>query len=242
MKMNLKLLSLSLFAGTFMSMTGFGATVGAGTFSLSGSATGAIGGIDFYLIVSGDQLGSINLPTTGVFSDLAPTTKETIQNLTSANGVTPGTPFDFHNWVQLTDGINLDATSIPIPLFPVCPASGSVAIGYECLVNAHSPVVLTQTASGVTTALSIFGEAHYAGQTTYTPFNATFNSPTSDMAYDATIAAFTTYFDTHGEIPGVNYSASFTTVPVATPEPAAFWMASVGLLCFGLFRGKRATR
>jgi hypothetical protein len=225
---------LPALVGFLMAIPAFGTVVGAGTFNLSGTAVGSTTGIDFYLTTPGDQTGSINLPTSGVFASLAPTTQETIQDLTVANGVTPGTPFDFKNWIQLTDNINLDATSIPIPVFPTCSASGSESVGYECLVNAASPVVLTQGITGVGARIDVFGDAHYAGDPNLTPFTGLFTSPTTSFS---TIAAFETYFDTNHEIPAISYSASFTTT--ASPEPAALILTSVGLLGFGLMRKRR---
>lgn len=237
MNRSFKLASMAIFAGTLLSTTAFCTTVGAGTFNISGTAVGATTGIDFYLMAPGDQEASINLPTSGVFSDLAPTTIETIQNLTTGNGVTPGTPFNFTNWIQLTDGINLDATNIPLPSFPVCSSSGSEPVGYQCVVNAASPVILTQTATGVAARVNVLGEAHYAGDPALTPFTGLFTSPTTNFA---TIADFESYFDAHHAIPAISYSASFTTT--ATPEPAAIWLASAGLLGVGLLKRRKTSR
>src|ERR1700733_7166831 len=234
-----KLLSLSLIAAFSISSCAFGATVGAGTFNLSGTAVGTTTGIDFYLHSPGDQEGSINLPTSGAFAALAPTTVEIIQNLSAAPGpnqVIPGQPIDFVNWIQLTDGIILDLTSIPIPSFPVCTTSSPETTGYQCLVNANSPVVLTKTASGVSARIDVFGSAHFAGQTTHTAFTGLFNSPTTDFS---TIADFETFFDANGAIPALSYSASFTTVS-AVPEPATLGMAGLCLLAFWLRRRMRS--
>ncbi len=238
MTFNFKSLGLAVLASTLISTSAFGAAVGTGSFGLSGTATGAADGIDFYLHTPGDQTGSINLPTTGVFANLAPTTVETVQNLTSGNGVTPGTSFDFQNWIQLSNGIDLDATSIPIPVFPVCPASGMEAIGFECLVNSHSPVVLTQNVTGVSARINVLGNAHWAGDMTLTPFTGLFNAPSTSFQ---TIAEFETYFDMHGTIPEVNYAANFSTTP--TPEPTVLLLTSAGFLGFGLLaRRKRTSR
>ena len=128
------LLRLPVLAGFLMSIPAFGTVVGAGTFNLSGTAVGTTTGISFYFAAPGDNTGTINLPTSGVFASLAPGTHETILAL-SAPQVIPGTSFDFENWITLTDGINLDATSIPIPIFPVCPSSGAQAIGFQCIVE-----------------------------------------------------------------------------------------------------------
>jgi len=222
-----------LLAGTVMSVSANAAVVGAGTFNLSGTTIGAIGGVSFFETALGDNTALVNLPTMGAFAGLAPGTPETIMPLTTANGVTPGTPFDFQNWIVLSDGINLDATSIPIPILPVC--AGGEAIGVSCLVNALSPVVITQTGSGVGAQLSVFGNAHFAGQATETAFTGLLTAPSTNFA---TIADFETYFNAHGAIPAVSYSASFTTVP----EPAAIWLMGLAISGFGIWRVKRQPR
>lgn len=236
MTFNLKSMGLAVLASTLISTSAFGATVGAGTFGLSGTAVGSTDGIDFFLVNTGDQHGSINLPTSGVFMDLGATSVQTIQNLTATNGVVPGTTFDFQNWIQLSDGIDLNATSVPIPVFPVCPSSGSEAVGYECLLNATSPVVLTQTLTGVSARLNVFGEAHYSGDTTLTAFTGLFNAPTTPYT---TVAEFETAFLTLGTVPEINYAASFVTTP--TPEPTVLLLTSAGFLGFGLLARKKRT-
>ena len=224
--------SLSLFAGAMLSASAFGAAVGAGTFNLTGTTVGTTGGVSFFYTSQGDNMGAVVQPTLGVFSDLATGSMQTIMPLTTANGVTPGTPFNFQNWIQLTDGINLDATSIPIPNFGVCPTTGTVAVGFQCLVNAQSPVVLTQGGAGVGARLSVYGNAHYAGSTTYTAFTGLLTAPSTNFN---TIADFETYFNAHGALPAVSYAASFTTVP----EPAAIWLMGLAVAGFGLWRVKR---
>jgi hypothetical protein len=232
MKSRLVLVTMSTL--TLVSTSGFAATVGTGTLNLSGTAVGTTGGIDFYLNSPGDQTATANLPTSGAFSSLMPTTPEKIQSLTSANGVTPGSSFDFVNWIQLTDGINLDAMSIPIPGFPACTASSPETTGYECLVNAASPVVLTKTDMGVAARFDIQGEAHFAGDPTDTPFVGLFTSPTTNFS---TIADFENYFNAHGAIPAISYSASFTTTSLASvPEPPAIGLFGLSLIAASLCR------
>ena len=243
MKKYINLAGLVLLAGTVAASSAFATTVGAGSFSLSGTAVGSATGINFYLITPGDQKASVNLPTTGIFAPpsptaLLPTTVETIRNLDG--GVTPGTPFNFTNWIQLTDGINLDATSIPIPSFPVCPATGAQANGFQCRPDAASPVVLTQTVTGVQARLGVMGNAHFVSDPTLTPYTALFTAPSTPYA---TIADFETAFNANGgSIPAVSYSASFDTMPSAgVPEPAALWLASAGLVGFGLIRRRKSS-
>ena len=209
------------------------AIVGPGTFDLSGTAVGTITGISFYYSAPGDQTAAVILPTSGAFSSLTAGNQVVIQNL-SAPAVIPGTSFDFMNWIQLTDGINLDLTSIPIPSFPVCMASSPETTGYECIVNANSPVVLTKTATGVAAAVSLSGYAHFAGNgTDLTPFIGLLTAPSTAFP---TIAAFENYYTTNGAIPAVSYSASFTTVP----EPGALAVVGLGLVGISLRRRRGA--
>ena len=195
-----------------------------GTFNLAGTAVGTTGGVTFYLTASGDNTALDVMPTTGSFTDITPGTPETIRPLTSANGVTPGTPFNFANWISLSDGIDLSATFIPIPSFPVCSATGTEAIGYECIVNAASPVVLTQNDNGVSARLNVDGQAYYAASpTSAVSYVALFTAPTTGYS---TIAAFETYYDANNGIPPVSYSGSLTV----TPEPETFALLGGGLL------------
>jgi hypothetical protein len=232
-----RVLGMAVLAGTLACATASAAFVGSGTFNLTGTAVGAIDGVNFYYVTPGDQESASVNPSLGVFSTLAPGTLETIRDLTAGNGVIPGTSFDFQNWIQLTDGINLDVTSIPLTSYGVCPGSGSVAVGFSCVANAASPIVLTQGTTGVSAVLALSGWAHFVGSTDYTAFTGQLTAPSTNFA---TIADFEQYFDTYHTIPAVSYSASFTTV---TPEPAAFWLACAGLLGFGVLgRKKRAVR
>jgi hypothetical protein len=243
--LNLKRGAFGIIAGALMlSGAASAATVGAGTFYLAGTAMGSAGGVDFYFLAPGDTTAIVTGPQSGFFGTggggaLTAGTTQTIMPLTSANGVTPGSSFDFVDFVSLSNGVDLDVTSIPIPSLGVCPSSGSVAIGGSCLVNAASPVVLTQTATGVSASLDIYGEAHYAGQTTYTPYTGAFTAPSTNFA---TVAAFQQYFDANGgDIPGVGYSASFTTVASsAVPEPGTLAIVALGLIGCGFYRRKKS--
>ena len=211
--------------------------VGYGVFALSGTVTGTLTGLDFYLNTSipPDQTGIIVQPTLGMFSSLAAGTQETILDLTSANGVAPGSQFDFANWIKLTDGINLDATTIPINAsIAVCVGNAFDHAGDQCRPNAHSPIILTQGGNGVSARVEVDGVAHYGTSTNDTPFVGLFNAPATRYA---TISSFLTAFDASGGIPDVSYTAQFTTTVV--PEPRSLILTCLGLIGLLVVRGLR---
>jgi hypothetical protein len=234
----------SFLSATTLVFAGFGicaslsaATVGAGTFNLGGTAVGTTLGINFYFSSPGDQTASILLPTTGAFASLTPGTQVVIQNL-AAPTVIPGGSFDFMNWIQLSNNINLDLDSLPIPVFPICSSNSPETVGYQCLVNASSPVVLTKTVNGVAARVNLSGEAHFAGNTTdFTPYQGLLTAPSTSFT---TIADFESYYSTFGAIPAISYSASFTTT--AVPEPTALALAGIGFLGVGVLIRRRSAK
>jgi len=221
--------------------------VGAGSFNLSGTAMGASTGLNFYLNGPGDQLGVTVNPATGAFSGLSAGTQETVRNLTVGNGVIPGTNFNFQNWVQLSDGINLDATQIAINTsIPVCSGSAfdNPLAPLACRPTATSPIVLLQKGdqagnpNGVTASLIINGFAHFVGDTDLTPFIGTLNAADSDFT---TVSSLVTAYNANGGVPAVGYQASFTT-SAAVPEPMTMAFLGLGLLAIGAFRKTRSDR
>jgi hypothetical protein len=244
-------LATGLIAGTFLCTSAFASTIN-GTFSLDGSVVGSTGGLDFYDTHNVAQTGDATAPESGSFTDLVYGTPQVMQNLTSTGGVVPGTSFDFKNWVQLTDGIDLDVTTnslnsasmtsgIPIPSYPIC--TSSTPAGSSCLLNSASPVVVTPTAdnTGVSLRLTVYGEAHTgASGTDYVPFKAVFSA--SDV-YNGGIGPFLSTYSSTGMVPEVPFAANFFTYPTSSvPEPGSMILLASGLLGFGLLRKRKAAR
>jgi hypothetical protein len=235
-------LTTGVIAGAFLCTSALATTVGPGNFYLTGEAIGTTTGINFTLTSGADdQTAAVIPPESGVFTDLAVLSTQSIQNLTSGNGVTPGSSFDFKNWVQLSDGIDLDATAIPVETtVPVC--TGSESVGQSCRPNAASPVILTQGATGVSAKLSVTGVAHTGlSGTDYLNFSSLFTAPTTNYS---TISAFLAAYNSMGGIPPVGYSADFivSAGTSSVPEPGSMILLASGLLGFGLLRKRKASR
>jgi len=237
--MNLRQNAAALLGALLFSGLAVATPVGAGSFNLAGTVMGTTSGLNFYLNTFGDEKGVSVNPSLGAFSGLSAATVETVRDLTVANGVTPPN-FNFPNWIQLSNGINLNATQIAInTAIPVCAGTAFdnplAALG--CRPNATSPVVFLQKGdqagnpNGVSASLIINGFAHFAGDMDLTPFIGTLNAADSDFT---TVSALVAAFNANGGVPAVGYQASFTTM--AVPEPMTMAFLGLGLLGIGIFR------
>jgi hypothetical protein len=236
------LMGALLFCGS-----AFATPVGAGSFNLTGTVTGTNTGLNFYYNSPNDQLGATVDPSTGAFSGLTAGTQQTVRNLTVGNGVIPGTNFNFQNWVQLSNGINLNATQIAINMsIPVCAGTAfdNPLAPMACRPNTTSPVVLLQKGdqsgnpNGVSASLIINGFAHFVGDSDLTPFIGTLNAADSDFT---TVSSLVSAYNANGGVPAVGYQASFTTTAVV-PEPMTMAFLGLGLLAIGAFRKTRSDR
>ena len=237
--MNLRQNAAALLGALLFSGLAVATPVGAGSFNLAGTVMGTTSGLNFYLNTFGDEKGVSVNPSLGAFSGLSAATVETVRDLTVANGVTPPN-FNFPNWIQLSNGINLNATQIAInTAIPVCAGTAFdnplAALG--CRPNATSPVVFLQKGdqagnpNGVSASLIINGFAHFVGDTDLTPFIGTLNAADSDFT---TVSSLVAAYNANGGVPAVGYQASFTTM--AVPEPMTMAFLGLGLLGIGIFR------
>jgi len=196
---------------------------------------------------SADQQAAVLLPSEDVFGALRAGDIVRMKNLlTPGNGgtfgpgpVVPGSSFLLSNFVTLADGIDVDLTGLSISSdVPVCteqPVPSGTS--FECRAQTGSPVVLSQSASGVTAILSLVGNEHSSGSSVYTPvigkLSANFTSGT-----DATIAGLLGDFSSSGFIE-TSFSANLSTVsPV--PEPSSVLFVFMGLCCVGRYLRMKA--
>jgi hypothetical protein len=200
--------------------------------------------LDFGLISQpppGDQLASINLPTTGAFSYLTATEQIGMSNLNLASATVSATDINFDgavpDWITLPGGIDLSLTDIPInSTVPIC---GSLADenlpGTLCRAYAGSPIVLEQGPTGVTATMNLLGSAYYTSDpTTLTPYDGKFSA--NFTGGEGTISGLISAFTTTGSVT-TGFSATFSTVP----EPGTVTALGFGLLVIGLINKKKRT-
>ena len=158
------------------------AQLGAGQFNVASSVyltnSGFFIGTDADTAgMAANQTASIFKPTTGPFSGLAATAPLTMKNLT-AGLLPPGQPGLISQFVQLPNGIDLDATLLEVSTFPVCSAATPNG---PCQAQAGSPITLISSAlgipPGVSAVFNISGVAYEASDpSTATPFQGIFTA------------------------------------------------------------------
>ncbi|HWF45851.1 MAG TPA: PEP-CTERM sorting domain-containing protein [Bryobacteraceae bacterium] len=216
--------------------------VGAGSFNAAGTVYVSTTALDFGLIVApppGDQLASINLPTTGAFSYLTATEQIGMKNLNIAAATVSATDINFDgampDWITLPGGIDLSLTDIPISSDPICSAATENTVGTVCRAYAGSPIVLHQNSTGVTASMNLKGDAYFTSSpTTLTPYNGEFSADFTGS--EGTISGLIGAFNSTGSIT-TGFSSNFSTVP----EPGTVTALGFGLLVIGLINKKKRT-
>jgi hypothetical protein len=211
-----------------------------GQFNLSGTVEGTSTGLEFFASTPGDNMAAAVLPNSGSFNNLVPYSMQTINSLSSSNGVVPGTNFDYTNWIVLTNGINLDLTGLTVPNDPVCSSTSMSALNTVCLAAPGSPIVLTQDANGVTAHLNVNGYAHMAGSSELTAYTGLFTSALAGqngIGY-TNIEDFELAYAANGDKSPIEaYQANFVMQGSSptVPEPQTVALIAGGLLVgFGL--------
>ncbi|HZS56447.1 MAG TPA: PEP-CTERM sorting domain-containing protein [Bryobacteraceae bacterium] len=221
-----------------------GATsIGAGQFNLAGNlyinTTSVLFGLNS-VPPPGDQLAAIQLPETGPFSGLLPSgPPATIHNI-PMNPAFPSGALSLPQWIVLPNGIDVDLQNVPInQSIAVCTGtSADNGIGNSCRPNTGSPIVLTETTTGVTAKLNVLGIAYSGTSTTGSSslsglLSANFDSDTISGLLSAFAPGGSGFVNT-------SYSGNFTVTPSSgVPEPSMLAGFGLGMLALGFYRRKR---
>jgi PEP-CTERM motif len=226
-----------------------GATpVGAGTFNLAGTlyiAGTAPGPSEILFGLNsvpppGDEMAQVVLPATGPFSGLTSHDTATIMNLTSAPSFPSGN-LTVAQWIQLPDGINVDLANVPFNLtVPVCTGTAADDVdGFSCRPAPESPIILTQTSTGVTAKLNVMGTAYSGTSASGTSeLTGILSAQFSSLTPDGTISGLLSDFVSTGHIV-TGYEGNFaTTTSPTVPEPGMLAGVGLGLLALGFSRRK----
>jgi hypothetical protein len=217
-----------------------GATsIGAGQFNLAGNLYINQNSVLFGLNTvppPGDQLASIQLPETGPFSGLLPTGPPAqIKNI-PMNPTPPNGALSIPQWIVLPDGIDVDLQFIPLNTsVAVCTGtSADNGLGNSCRPNAGSPIVLTQTSTGVTAKVDVQGIAYTGTSTTGSSSLTGLLSANFTVGGENTISSLLATFASQGFI-NTSYSGNFNTV-AGVPEPSMLAGFGLGMLALGFYR------
>jgi hypothetical protein len=212
-----------------------GATsIGTGQFNLAGNlyvnSTQVLFGLNT-VPPPGDQLAAIQLPETGAFSTLTVGETAGIKNI-PMNPAFPSGALSIPQWITLPDGIDVDLQNVPFNTsIPLC--TGTETTCRPNLGPQQSPIVLTQTSSGVTATLDVTGIA-YSG--TSATGSSSLTGLLSAQFAGATINGLLGTFQSQGFI-NSSYSGTFT-VTSAVPEPGMLAGLGLGMLALGFYRRK----
>jgi hypothetical protein len=236
MKLTLGRAVFGAVLGAFIATAPLGATsIGSGQFNLSGNLYINSTSIDFgYTTVPppGDQTAGIQLPDTGPFTGLTPGMTAGIKNLTSTPAY-PSGAISVTSWITLPDGISLDLTSAPFNM-SVGTCNGT-SDSNECrpvVGGTQSPIILSQSATGVTAILGVAGNAYLGTSASgTTPFNGTLSANFTGYTIDSLLAVF----QSQGFI-NTSYSGNFSTT--AVPEPGMLAGLGLCMLLAGSVRRK----
>jgi hypothetical protein len=200
--------------------------------------------LDFGLISQpppGDQLASVNFPTTGAFSYLTATEQIGMHDLNLASATVTATDINFDgavpDWITLPGGIDLSLTDIPInSTVPVCSTlANEDAPGTLCRAFAGSPIVLEQGPTGVTATMNLLGDAYFTtSPSILTPYTGKFSADFTGGL--GTVSGLISSFTANGSVT-TGFSSTFSTVP----EPGTVTALGFGLLAIGLINKKKRT-
>jgi hypothetical protein len=202
-----------------------------GVLNIAGSVSISFGNIDFYPLGGGSGSFSIFAPETGIFGPLMGSTGSImdLNNTTEPVGSTVNVP-DFMTFAGAPN-LELTLTELPAGTFSSATCGGTAASGQTCTPPGTPYDLTNQTATSSTASFTVDG---YLTDTNnpgvQTAFTGIFTTQFEDMSFQQVVAAIE-----GGQTVDASYSATFTAVSTATPEPASMLtMLSGGLLLIGV--------
>jgi hypothetical protein len=238
MRLNCARFSMGALAAMGLMAISAGAAPISGTVNWTGTVDATPTTIDFYLNTLGDMTFSINLPTTGSFSDMTQGDLGTIKPLNSAAnppGVFPGGPV--LDWVMFKDGISLDLASLNAAPASLCSAS----VTTNCGLVSGSPVVFNQIGPNVVAFFNGNGTARLTADAA-TAGDSPFTLGITTQFANTSIATLETELATTGHIID-SYSVTATaTAGAVVPEPGTTSAMLGGLLVLAGLVTRRARR